>query len=207
MLKQELVQSLQNEAFSICIDGSSDCGLKKMNPISVRLYDVNSAKIVHRFLDMGCTTGVHAATAAILFDKLDRVLSENEIPWHNCVSFGVDNTSVNIGRNNSIMTRALEKNSNISFMGCPCNIMHNTASYAAKAYAEITGFNLEELAVDLFYYFDHSSKRKSHLQEYCEFNDIEYREIIRYVSTRWLFRNGCKQNTKVIQRSCFYVCI
>ena len=142
-----------------------------MNPISVRLYDVNSAKIVHRFLDMGCTTGVHAATAATLFDKLDTVLSENKISWQNCVGFGVDNTSVNIGRNNSIMTRALEKNSKISFMGCPCHIMHNTVSYAAKAYAQITSFNLEELAVDLFYYFDYSSKRKSNLQEYCGFND------------------------------------
>ena len=44
--------------------------------------------------------------------------------------------------------------------------MHNTVSFAAKVYTEVTGFNLEELAIDLFYYFDHSSKRKSNLQEY-----------------------------------------
>lgn len=185
-LKQELVQALKKEAFSLCVDGSNDVGLKKMNPISVRLYDVNHGKIVSRLLDMGCTSGVQSATAATIFEKMNSVLSESGILWDNCVGVGVDNTSVNIGRNNSIMTRVLEKNPNTAFMGCPCHIMHNTVSFAAKAYTEVTGFNLEELAIDLFYYFDHSSKRKSNLQDYCEFNDIQYLEIIRYVSTRWL---------------------
>ena len=62
ILKQELVSH-----------GSSDTGLKKMNPIGVHLYDINLGKVVSRLLDMGCTSGVQAATAATI------VLSENVI--------------------------------------------------------------------------------------------------------------------------------
>ena len=66
---------------------------------------------------------------------------------------------------------------NTALMGCPCHLMHNAASIAVTAYAKITGFNLNEQAIDLllFYYFDHSSRRKYSLHEYCESNDIEYR--------------------------------
>ncbi len=77
ILKQELVQALKNEAFSLSVDGSSDTGLKKMNPIGVRLYDINLGKVVGRLLDMGCTSGVQAATAATIFEKMNDVLSEN----------------------------------------------------------------------------------------------------------------------------------
>ena len=80
-LKSKLVESLQRDAFSMCIDGSSDTGLTKMNPISVRLYDVNLGIVVTRLLDMGCTSGMQAATAATIFQKMDVVLSENGIPW------------------------------------------------------------------------------------------------------------------------------
>ena len=83
----------------------------------------------------------------------------------NSVSVGVDNTSVNIGCRNSIMNRVVEKNSHTEFIGCPCHIVHNTASFAAKAFTDVTGFDLEDVAVDLFYYFDKSSKRKTNLQE------------------------------------------
>lgn len=135
---------------------------------------------------MGCTSGTEAATAAEIFQKMNDVLSENQITWNNCVAVGVDNTNVNVGNKNSIMTRVHAVNANTEFIGCPCHIVHNTVSFAAKAYREATGFCLEDLAVDLFYYFDRSSKKKSNLQEYCQFNDMQYQEILRYVSTRWL---------------------
>lgn len=47
-------------------------------------------------------------------------------------------------------------------------------------------FNVEEMVVDLFYWFDKSTKRKASLDSYCSFCDTSYREIIKHVSTRWL---------------------
>lgn len=52
MFKEDLITSMKVHPFSISIDGSNDNGLKKMNPITIRIYDVNENRIVTRFLDM-----------------------------------------------------------------------------------------------------------------------------------------------------------
>lgn len=51
---------------------------------------------------------------------------------------------------------------------------------------QISKFDVEELMVDNFYFFDKSTKRKNELAEYCTFCDVQYRKILKYVSTRWL---------------------
>ena len=53
---------------------------------------------------------------------------------HNCVGVSVDNTSVNLGKRNSILTRVLVKTPTIYFMGCPCHIVHNTCMKAAEKF-------------------------------------------------------------------------
>ena len=64
-------------------------------------------------------------------------MKDNHIPWTNCVGTAVDNTSVNLGRRNSIMTRVLQQNPNVYFMGCPCHIVHNTAMKAAESFTQV----------------------------------------------------------------------
>ena len=68
----------------------------------------------------------------------------------------------------------------------PCHIAHNTANAAADAFRREIGFDVEEVVVDLFYWFDKSTKRKSSLEEYCCFCDVNYKKIIKHISTRWL---------------------
>ena len=50
----------------------------------------------------------------------------------------------------------------------------------------MTKFDVEDLMVDTFYYFDKSTKRKNGLAEFCQFCDVEMRKILKHVSTRWL---------------------
>ena len=75
--------------------------------------------------------------------------------------------------------------------GCPCHILHNAASKAADAFAAVSDFSVEDHCVDLYYWFDKSSKRKSILKEYYDFCDQDYQEIIKYISTRWLCSERC----------------
>ena len=185
-LRDELVSLMQNTPYSLSVDGSNDSGLEKMNPLTVRVYTENTCKVETRFLDMCTTSGTDAATARAIFDKMDGVLSNYNIPWDNCVGLGVDNTSVNTGRHNSIISRIHAINQNVYLMGCPCHIAHNTANAAADALRNVTGFDVEELVVDMFYWFDKSTKRKSSLEEYCCFCDVQYRKVVKHVSTRWL---------------------
>ena len=50
----------------------------------------------------------------------------------------------------------------------------------------VSGFDVDEFIVDLFYWFDKSTKRKNFMQEYCHFCDHSYRAIVKHVSTPWL---------------------
>ena len=50
----------------------------------------------------------------------------------------------------------------------------------------ITGFDIEELAVDISYWFDKSTKRKARLEEFCVFCNTAYKEVVSRISTRWL---------------------
>ena len=59
--------------------------------------------------------------------------------------------------------------------------VHNAAGKGATAFANVTGFNIEDHCVDLFYWFDKSSKRKGALKEYSEFCDTEYEEVVKYI--------------------------
>lgn len=186
ILKMDLVDSMKLNPFSIAVDGSNDVGLSKMNPLTVHIFDLERSRIVTRFLDM-CTAT--ASTAEAIYGVVDEKLAELleiENPWKYCTSVGVDNTSVNIGIRNSLKSRVLQRNSAIFFNGCPCHIIHNAAQKAAGAFTSHIGFDIEEFTVDLYYWFEKSTKRKNCLRSYCEFCDQEYRSVIKNVSTRWL---------------------
>ena len=116
-LKASLLEKMKNVPYSLAVDDSSDNGLQKMNPLTVRIFDVKRGRVATQLLDMCLTSGWDGGTAAI-FEKIDEKMTENEILWINCVEFGVDNASVNIGKHNSIKTRVLEKNPQVYFMGC-----------------------------------------------------------------------------------------
>ena len=81
--------------------------------------------------------GTNAGTAAAIFEKMDEILHSHEIPWSNCIAASVDNTSVNIGKHNSILTRIKSKNAAIYFMGCPCHIVHNICVKAAEKFHQV----------------------------------------------------------------------
>ncbi len=51
---------------------------------------------------------------------------------------------------------------------------------------KVSKFDVEEMVIDIYYWFDKSTKRKASLSEYCTFCDTSYREIVKHVNTRWL---------------------
>ena len=103
----------------------------------------------------------------------------------NCTAVGVYNTSVTIGMRNSLKTRIQASNSSVYFNGCPCHII-NAAQKGAEQFSVMSVFDVEEFVVDLFYWFDKSTKWKDLMQEYCQFCDHSYRAFVKHVSTHWL---------------------
>ena len=178
-----------------------------MNPLTVRIFNDKSGMVVTHFLDM-CMSSL--STAEGIFSKMEEVLVKHSIPWKYCVGIGLDNTSVNMGCRNSIRSRIETRNPAVSVIGCPCHIVHNIATKAGEAYQKacwysicdciyyffvvvavlslmkVLKFNVEEMVIDIYYWFDRSTKRKASLLEYCNFCDTSYRNIVKHVNTRWL---------------------
>ena len=57
--KSTLVSAMKSQPFTICIDGSNDTGLEKMNPMTIRYFNDDHGAVVTHFFDMCITTGTH----------------------------------------------------------------------------------------------------------------------------------------------------
>ena len=53
--RQQTVVIMKTDFCSLSTDDSNDSGLEKMNPLTVRLFDINTNMVGTRFLDMCCT--------------------------------------------------------------------------------------------------------------------------------------------------------
>ena len=186
-----LVKEMQELPFSIMLDASNDNGLAKMYPITVRIFDINDSRVMTKLIDMNLIEGASASTAAAMFSSVDKEFEKFQIPWEYCLAIGVDNRNANIGDHNSIKSRAIQKNSTIIMSGCVCHNLHNATCKAGSLFSNITSSEIEDYCVDLYHWFDKSSKRKNVLREYFEFCDMEYSEVIKFVSTRWLLLEFC----------------
>ena len=130
---RKLVLVMQNEAFAICIDASSDTGCEKMHPLTVRSFGED--KVTTPFLDI-CTSS--SSTAEDIFATIEDAFAKCGISFQNCVGIGLDNTSVNMGCRNSIRSRIMQKNSAVYVTGCPCHIVHNIAVKASVAFESVS---------------------------------------------------------------------
>ena len=45
-LLEELISAMKHQPLSVSIDGSNDTRLEKMNPVTMRIYDVRSGELV-----------------------------------------------------------------------------------------------------------------------------------------------------------------
>ena len=68
-------------------------------------------------------------------------------------------------------------------MGCPCHTVHNTATTGTDTFEVETGYDVEDMVVDLYYWLDKSTKQKNQLSKFCDFCDVKYRKVIKHVST------------------------
>lgn len=140
--------------------------------------------------------------AVAIFDVLDEKFQNDSMIWHNAVSLSVNNTNAMIGCNNSIALHCRNKNPDIFISGCACHLAHITATEANDAFTDVLGINIEDILIDLFYWFKKSLKRKRKLSEYFEFCDQDYQKVLKHVFPLWLSLERCVEKSfKEISKS------
>ena len=190
-----VVEYMRKEPFSLAIDGSSDTGTESMYPLVVRIFDINTSTVGTKFWHM-CL--VSDSSAKGIFEQASKAFELYSIPWENAVGLSLDNASVNMGKHNGLYTHFKAQNDAIYTAGCPCHMIHNTAGHAEKVFAQTTGFVVSDVLVDVYYYFEKSTKRQASLKDFCSFCDQDYRKVLKYGATRWLSKEACIQ--RVLQQ-------
>ncbi|KAK7094014.1 hypothetical protein V1264_007690 [Littorina saxatilis] len=77
------------------------------------------------------------------------------VPWQNCMALGCDNAPVMTGHTNGVFGNMKTKQPHLYLSGCPCHLIHRAAQ---KAASELP-LKIDEILVDIYFYFEHSSKR------------------------------------------------
>ena len=185
VLNADVITSCQSSPFSVLCDGGNDQTDRKFFAILVRYWDQLQRQAVTRFLALPVC---NIATAEALFKALSNEIDSRGIPWSNMIGYGSDSASVMVGAHNSVLSQIRTKQPNLFSLSCLCHLSALCAAAALKTLP----VSIDELLIDIFYHFKHSSKRYSEFTAIRdEFEDIAPLRILKHCTTRWLSLERC----------------
>ena len=184
-VNSEVIHNCQTSPFTRLCDGGNDQWDRKYFAIMVKYWDKKLCTVVTRFLAMSVC---NVATAQALFDAMEGELNSHSIPWCNVIGFASDTDSVMVGAHNSVLSRLRQKQPKVFSFGCICHL----AALCSVAGLKKLPVSVDELLIDIFYHFKHSSKRWAEFSEILqEFDEIKPLRVLKHCSTRWLSLKRC----------------
>jgi len=109
-------------------------------------------------------------------------LNDKGLEVKNVSAYSADNASVNYGCQKSVFTALHSVNNNIVKANCNAHVVHNTL----RKMTDVLDVDVETIVTSIYGHFSISANRCTQLQEFFEFVDTEYHDILRHVATRWL---------------------
>lgn len=121
---------------------------------------------------------VEKADAEGLFEVLDRNFrDQGPLNYANLVGLGSDGCNVMLGSRNSVLTRLKTKQPSLISFHCNCHV-------AALIACKVLPDHLEDLTVQIWYYFHKSSKQQRTLREFQAFVDGKLQKLLKSAQTR-----------------------
>jgi hypothetical protein len=131
---------------------------------------------------------LYGETSQIVTDAIMKTLDLVSVS-QKVVAFSADNTNSNFGGaerrgTNNIHTKlkAELKRDALLGLGCSAHTLHN----AMQTGADCLPFDVEQIVCKMYQHFSIYKVRVEKLKEFCEFADVEYKELLGYSKTRWL---------------------
>ena len=170
--------------FSLLMDESND-KTDKSCIILVRVLDPVVGEVRTRFLDMPV---VNIGTADNLFRALKSSLEKHGLSFEKAVAFMSDTTNVMKGARSGVQKLIKNEIPALYDVGCICHL----ADLTVKAGLKALPVNIDQLFIDIFYYFHYSSKRKQQFVDlWCSLFTTEPEVILKHCPTRWLSLLKC----------------
>ena len=173
----EVVPTCRTSPFTLLCDGGNDQIHQKYFGIMVRYWDKKLMQAETRFLSMPIC---NIATAELLFLAIEKEFELHGIPWNNLTDYASDTASVMVGKYNSVLSRLLNKQPKLFSLGC------------VAAGLKKLPVSLDELLIDIFYHFKHSSKRWHEFNEIkVEFSNMKPLKVLKHCTTPWVSLERC----------------
>ena len=112
--------------------------------------------------------------------RIKSAIEKNNLSLSSVSSYSADNASVNYGKHSSVYQKLKLNNSYIVQANCNCHVLNNCVKYALKAFT----FDVESFVIKTYNSFASSAKKSEVLRDFCNFLDMEYKELLRHVPTR-----------------------
>ncbi len=170
--------------FSILIDESNN-KVDKSCIILVRFVDEQLGNVKTRFLDMPV---VNIGTARNIFNAVKESLQKFNLDFSNAMAFMSDTANVMKGARSGVQKLIKDENPILYDVGCICHL----ADLCIKAGMKTLLIDIDQLFIDIYYYFSHSSKRQQQFTDvWHSFYESEPKVILKHCPTRWLSLLRC----------------
>lgn len=181
---EALIRHLQNTFFSLNMDESTSINNKRIVSVLVNFW-TQDQKIVTKHLTSFDVTTVHSK---VLFQELEKIFSENELPWKNLVSVLLDSCNVMRGKKSGLEKQIKTHCPHLlDIDGDSCHHAHN----ACKAFCKPFEMHLENLCIDIHNDLKYSPDLSAALMLICEALNIKYTMPQNFISFRWLSAYDC----------------
>jgi hypothetical protein len=178
---QQILEELETvKCISVMVDTSNHKSLKLV-PVLVQYFIPRKGDLT-KVIEFHNLKGETA-------DVLTTCIMDKYKLSHKIIAFCVDNCNTNFrgaarkGTNNAfakLTTRNVKMN--IRGIGCAAHILHS----ALRTSADILPVDAEAIVNKIFQYFHTYTVRVEELKAFCDFVDIQYKQVLGSVKIRWL---------------------
>jgi hypothetical protein len=96
------------------------------------------------------------------------------------IAYGIDNASVNYGRNCSVFQKLKLLQPSVIKANCNSHVVHNAAKHCMNKLSN----DVETLAIKVFNEFSCSAKNVQSLKECFDFVQLEFNNVLKHISIR-----------------------
>ena len=174
----DLVDIMQHNKFSICIDESTDLSTTKILSIVARVcIDFEAQDFLFALVK------VTAADANTIYAAIVQKLNNSTINYKlNLIGFAADGAANMTGKNHSVATLLKIDCPNMIVLKCICHSFALCASYACLMLPS----RIETFVRDIYNYVSNSPKRISEFEQIMILLDDKPKKLLHPVQTRWL---------------------
>ena len=184
-LRDCMLKELEGMPFTFRFDETTTSQVKKQYDGYVSYYSKKEKKVLTRYAG---SLFVGKCNNVDLLDHFYTFMKSLKLNTNFLVGLGMDGPSVNKLFETELVKK-LEKEKGNSFLSqigfCVLHTVNNSFGEGLKQLKET--INIEQLLIDLFFFFKYSAKRREEYRGMEQFTEVTAEYLLKYSSTRWLY--------------------